>query len=154
MVQLSLINDSYCINMLPDRKHQHIIKLTSYLMFSFLPSVSECLETQELHLFHKGDQILALNDMLTNTLDEIQTYLKRLSKDEVRWWSTVNKCFMTDCIYKPINNVTEITCRWSSLFGDFQDPSLWAMNPARHERKSPLNRIIALNFKKYYACLV
>ncbi|XP_056325878.1 pleckstrin homology domain-containing family S member 1 isoform X2 [Danio aesculapii] len=48
------------------------------------PCVSECRETQESHLFHKGDQILALNDLLTNTLDEIQTYLKRLSKDEVK----------------------------------------------------------------------
>ncbi|NP_001070792.1 uncharacterized protein LOC768181 [Danio rerio] len=48
------------------------------------PCVSECLETQESHLFHKGDQILALNDLLTNTLAEIQTYLKRLSKEEVK----------------------------------------------------------------------
>uniref|UniRef100_A0A673IMY1 PH domain-containing protein n=1 Tax=Sinocyclocheilus rhinocerous TaxID=307959 RepID=A0A673IMY1_9TELE len=35
-------------------------------------------------LFHKGDQILAFNDLLIDTVEEIQMYLRRLSKDEVK----------------------------------------------------------------------
>nr|XP_055031630.1 pleckstrin homology domain-containing family S member 1-like [Misgurnus anguillicaudatus] len=47
------------------------------------PCVSEC-KTETPHLFHKGDQILALNDLQIETVDEIQTYIKRLTKDEVK----------------------------------------------------------------------
>nr|XP_055031989.1 pleckstrin homology domain-containing family S member 1-like [Misgurnus anguillicaudatus] len=47
------------------------------------PCVSEC-KTETSHLFHKGDQILALNDLQIETVDEIQTYIKRLTKDEVK----------------------------------------------------------------------
>ncbi|XP_056124827.1 pleckstrin homology domain-containing family S member 1-like [Rhinichthys klamathensis goyatoka] len=48
------------------------------------PCVSECRQIQDSLLFHKGDQILAFNDLLTDTVEEIQTYLRRLSKDEVK----------------------------------------------------------------------
>ncbi|XP_057215401.1 pleckstrin homology domain-containing family S member 1-like isoform X1 [Triplophysa rosa] len=46
--------------------------------------VSECKKNETSHLFHKGDQILAFNDLLIDTVEEIQAYLKRLSKDEVK----------------------------------------------------------------------
>lgn len=39
---------------------------------------------QSSELFHEGDQILAINDLLTDSLEELQTYLKRLTKDQVR----------------------------------------------------------------------
>lgn len=52
-------------------------------IFLFLSSVSKCGEIQASCLFHKGDQILAVNDLLTDTVEEVQTYLKRLSKSEV-----------------------------------------------------------------------
>ncbi|KAG1954930.1 pleckstrin homology domain-containing family S member 1-like isoform X2 [Pimephales promelas] len=48
------------------------------------PCVSDCRQIQDSHLFHKGDQILAFNDLLTDTVEEIQTYLRRLSKDKVK----------------------------------------------------------------------
>ncbi|XP_050979646.1 pleckstrin homology domain-containing family S member 1-like [Labeo rohita] len=48
------------------------------------PCVSDCRKIQDLCLFHKGDQILAFNDLLIDTVEEIQTYLGRLSKDEVK----------------------------------------------------------------------
>ncbi|XP_042623774.1 pleckstrin homology domain-containing family S member 1-like isoform X2 [Cyprinus carpio] len=48
------------------------------------PCVSDCLMIQNLCLFYKGDQILALNDLLIDTVEEIQMYLRRLSKDEVK----------------------------------------------------------------------
>ncbi|XP_018968986.2 pleckstrin homology domain-containing family S member 1-like [Cyprinus carpio] len=48
------------------------------------PCVSKCGEIQASCLFHKGDQILAVNDLLTDTVEEVQTYLKRLSKSEVK----------------------------------------------------------------------
>ncbi|XP_056325876.1 pleckstrin homology domain-containing family S member 1 [Danio aesculapii] len=48
------------------------------------PCVSECRQSEDSCLFHKGDQILAFNDLLIDTVDEIQTYLRRLSKDEVK----------------------------------------------------------------------
>ncbi|MCI4384338.1 hypothetical protein PGIGA_G00037540 [Pangasianodon gigas] len=35
-------------------------------------------------LFHEGDQILAINDLLTDSLAEFHTYIKRLSKDQVK----------------------------------------------------------------------
>uniref|UniRef100_A0A8C1UIT0 Pleckstrin homology domain containing, family S member 1 n=1 Tax=Cyprinus carpio TaxID=7962 RepID=A0A8C1UIT0_CYPCA len=53
-------------------------------IFLFLSSVSKCGEIQASCLFHKGDQILAVNDLLTDTVEEVQTYLKRLSKSEVK----------------------------------------------------------------------
>ncbi|XP_073683997.1 pleckstrin homology domain-containing family S member 1-like [Garra rufa] len=48
------------------------------------PCVSDCRKIQDSCLFHKGDQILAFNDLLIDTVEEIQTYLRRLSKDEVK----------------------------------------------------------------------
>ncbi|XP_058650621.1 pleckstrin homology domain-containing family S member 1-like isoform X2 [Onychostoma macrolepis] len=48
------------------------------------PCVSDCRKIQDSCLFHKGDQILAFNDLLIYTVEEIQTYLRRLSKDEVK----------------------------------------------------------------------
>ncbi|XP_077056753.1 pleckstrin homology domain-containing family S member 1 [Siphateles boraxobius] len=48
------------------------------------PCVSECRQIQDSRLFHKGDQILAFNDLLIDTVEEIQAYLRRLSKDEVK----------------------------------------------------------------------
>lgn len=57
---------------------------------SFLPyhpslpgSVSDLKHIQTSGLFHKGDQIVAINDLLTDSLDEVHTYLRRLSKDQV-----------------------------------------------------------------------
>ncbi|GAA6110299.1 pleckstrin homology domain-containing family S member 1-like isoform X1 [Tachysurus ichikawai] len=41
-----------------------------------------CMQSSE--LFHEGDQILAINDLLTDSLEELQTYLKRLTKDQVK----------------------------------------------------------------------
>jgi len=46
-------------------------------------SVSECQQIQDSCPFQKGDQILAVNDLLTDTVEEMHRYLKRLSKDEV-----------------------------------------------------------------------
>ncbi|KAF4085053.1 hypothetical protein AMELA_G00112970 [Ameiurus melas] len=46
--------------------------------------VSNWKHTQSSVLFHEGDQILALNDLLTDSLEELQTYLKRLAKDQVK----------------------------------------------------------------------
>lgn len=34
-------------------------------------------------MFHKGDQIVAFNDLLIDSAEEIQEYIKKLSKDEV-----------------------------------------------------------------------
>ncbi|XP_016427681.1 pleckstrin homology domain-containing family S member 1 [Sinocyclocheilus rhinocerous] len=48
------------------------------------PCVSECRKIQDSCLFHKGDQIPAFNDLLIDTVEEIQTYVRRLSKDEVK----------------------------------------------------------------------
>ncbi|XP_043110294.1 pleckstrin homology domain-containing family S member 1-like [Puntigrus tetrazona] len=48
------------------------------------PCVSDCRMLQDSCLFHKGDQILAFNDLLIDTVEEIQTYVRRLSKDEVK----------------------------------------------------------------------
>ncbi|XP_055031980.2 pleckstrin homology domain-containing family S member 1-like [Misgurnus anguillicaudatus] len=48
------------------------------------PCVSECKQIETSQLFHKGDQILTFNDMEVETVDEIQTYTKRLTKDEVK----------------------------------------------------------------------
>ncbi|XP_059387603.1 pleckstrin homology domain-containing family S member 1-like [Carassius carassius] len=48
------------------------------------PCVSDCRKIQASCLFHKGDQILAFNDLLIDTVEEIQTYARRLSKDEVK----------------------------------------------------------------------
>ncbi|XP_051522845.1 pleckstrin homology domain-containing family S member 1-like isoform X2 [Myxocyprinus asiaticus] len=48
------------------------------------PRVSECRQIENSCPFHKGDQILAFNDLLIDTVEEIHTYLKRLSKDEVK----------------------------------------------------------------------
>ncbi|KAJ8386567.1 hypothetical protein AAFF_G00168930 [Aldrovandia affinis] len=35
-------------------------------------------------LFHKGDQILAVNDLLTESVEEVQTYLNKLLKNQVK----------------------------------------------------------------------
>uniref|UniRef100_A0A673N1C1 PH domain-containing protein n=1 Tax=Sinocyclocheilus rhinocerous TaxID=307959 RepID=A0A673N1C1_9TELE len=48
------------------------------------PCVSKCGEIEASSLFHKGDQILAVNDLLTDTVEEVQTYLRKLSKSEVK----------------------------------------------------------------------
>uniref|UniRef100_A0A671MZB6 PH domain-containing protein n=1 Tax=Sinocyclocheilus anshuiensis TaxID=1608454 RepID=A0A671MZB6_9TELE len=48
------------------------------------PCVSDCRMVQDSCLFHKGDQILAFNDLLIDTVEEIQMYLRRLGKDEVK----------------------------------------------------------------------
>ncbi|XP_073683996.1 pleckstrin homology domain-containing family S member 1-like [Garra rufa] len=48
------------------------------------PCVSDCGEIEASSLFHKGDQILAVNDLLTDTVEDVQTYLRRLSKSEVK----------------------------------------------------------------------
>ncbi|XP_051770895.1 pleckstrin homology domain-containing family S member 1-like [Ctenopharyngodon idella] len=48
------------------------------------PCVSECRQIQDSCLFHKGDQILAFNGLRIDTVEDIQTYLRKLSKDEVK----------------------------------------------------------------------
>ncbi|XP_048027595.1 pleckstrin homology domain-containing family S member 1 [Megalobrama amblycephala] len=48
------------------------------------PCVSECQQIQDSCLFHKGDQILAVNDLLTDSVEEFHKYLRRLSKNEVK----------------------------------------------------------------------
>ncbi|XP_051530566.1 pleckstrin homology domain-containing family S member 1 [Myxocyprinus asiaticus] len=48
------------------------------------PCVSVCKQIENSCLFHKGDQILAFNDLLIDTVEEIHKYLRRLSKDEVK----------------------------------------------------------------------
>ncbi|XP_051969066.1 pleckstrin homology domain-containing family S member 1 [Xyrauchen texanus] len=48
------------------------------------PCVSECTQIEVLCPLHKGDQILAVNDLLTDSVEEIRTYLRRLSKDQVK----------------------------------------------------------------------
>ncbi|KAL6475357.1 hypothetical protein MHYP_G00163970 [Metynnis hypsauchen] len=48
------------------------------------PCVSDLKHVQSSGPFHEGDQIVAINDLLTDTLEEVQTFLKRLSKDEVK----------------------------------------------------------------------
>ncbi|XP_076855414.1 pleckstrin homology domain-containing family S member 1-like isoform X2 [Brachyhypopomus gauderio] len=48
------------------------------------PCVSDCSTIQFSNVFHKGDQILAINDLLTYNLEEVHTYIRRLSKDYVK----------------------------------------------------------------------
>lgn len=60
----------------------------------FLGRVSNWKHTQSSVLFHEGDQILAINDLLTDSLGELQTYLKRLAKDQVRVHVKLAKCFL------------------------------------------------------------
>ncbi|XP_057213668.1 pleckstrin homology domain-containing family S member 1 isoform X2 [Triplophysa rosa] len=48
------------------------------------PRVSECRRIETTCLFHKGDQILAVNDLLTYTVEDIQMYLRKLNKHEVK----------------------------------------------------------------------
>ncbi|XP_072523473.1 pleckstrin homology domain-containing family S member 1-like [Salminus brasiliensis] len=48
------------------------------------PCVSDWKHIQSSGPFHEGDQIVAINDLLTDSLEEVQTYLRRLSKDEVK----------------------------------------------------------------------
>ncbi|XP_051959303.1 pleckstrin homology domain-containing family S member 1-like isoform X2 [Xyrauchen texanus] len=47
------------------------------------PCVSECKQIDNSCPFHKGDQILAFNGLLIDTVEEIHTYLKKLSTDKV-----------------------------------------------------------------------
>ncbi|KAA0725073.1 Pleckstrin -like proteiny domain-containing family S member 1 [Triplophysa tibetana] len=47
--------------------------------------LSECKKNKTSHMFHKGDHILAFNDLLIDSAEEIQEYLKKLSKDEKSW---------------------------------------------------------------------
>ncbi|XP_036428600.1 pleckstrin homology domain-containing family S member 1-like isoform X2 [Colossoma macropomum] len=47
------------------------------------PCVSDLKHVQSSGPFHEGDQIVAINDLLTDTLEEVQTFLKRLSKDQM-----------------------------------------------------------------------
>uniref|UniRef100_A0A672KVT0 PH domain-containing protein n=1 Tax=Sinocyclocheilus grahami TaxID=75366 RepID=A0A672KVT0_SINGR len=68
----------------PKINNLHCIKCSHCCVFIlFLSSVSDCRMIQDSCLFHKGDQILAFNDLLIDTVEEIQMYLRRLSKDEV-----------------------------------------------------------------------
>ncbi|XP_047672988.1 pleckstrin homology domain-containing family S member 1-like isoform X2 [Tachysurus fulvidraco] len=46
--------------------------------------VSNWMHRQSSELFHEGDQILAVNDLLTDSLVELKNYLKRLTKDQVK----------------------------------------------------------------------
>ncbi|XP_056627992.1 uncharacterized protein LOC130439399 [Triplophysa dalaica] len=46
--------------------------------------LSECKKNETSHMFHKGDQIVAFNDLLIDSAEEIQEYIKKLSKDEVK----------------------------------------------------------------------
>ncbi|KAL7869259.1 hypothetical protein AOLI_G00132470 [Acnodon oligacanthus] len=48
------------------------------------PCVSDLKHVQSSGPFHEGDQIVAINDLHTDTLEEVQTFLKRLSKDQVK----------------------------------------------------------------------
>ncbi|XP_056627618.1 pleckstrin homology domain-containing family S member 1 [Triplophysa dalaica] len=48
------------------------------------PRVSECRQIETTCLFHKGDQILAVNDLLTYTVEDIQLFLRKLNKHEVK----------------------------------------------------------------------
>ncbi|XP_067285911.1 pleckstrin homology domain-containing family S member 1-like [Pseudorasbora parva] len=48
------------------------------------PCVSKCRQIQDSRLFHKGDQILAFNDLLVDTVEDIHKYIRRLSKNEVK----------------------------------------------------------------------
>uniref|UniRef100_A0A4W4EJT1 Pleckstrin homology domain containing S1, tandem duplicate 2 n=1 Tax=Electrophorus electricus TaxID=8005 RepID=A0A4W4EJT1_ELEEL len=61
---------------------------------SLLGSVSDCRLIQFSNIFHKGDQILAINDLLTYNLGEVQNYLKRINKDQVRMHDFPPVCFM------------------------------------------------------------
>ncbi|XP_051771667.1 pleckstrin homology domain-containing family S member 1-like [Ctenopharyngodon idella] len=80
-----------------ERKEQgNHVEMNTYnvqYFISFLiifSSVSECHQIQHSCLFHKEDQILAFNDLLIDTLEEIDTYLRRLSKDEDPSLCTLN----------------------------------------------------------------
>ncbi|KAI4872806.1 hypothetical protein NFI96_016132 [Prochilodus magdalenae] len=48
------------------------------------PCVSDWKHIQASGPFHEGDRIVAINDLLTDSLEEVQTFLKRLSKDQVK----------------------------------------------------------------------
>uniref|UniRef100_W5L629 Pleckstrin homology domain containing S1, tandem duplicate 2 n=2 Tax=Astyanax mexicanus TaxID=7994 RepID=W5L629_ASTMX len=48
------------------------------------PCVSDWKHDESSGPFHEGDQIVAINDLLTDSLEEVHTYLRRLSKDEVK----------------------------------------------------------------------
>nr|XP_055031983.1 pleckstrin homology domain-containing family S member 1-like isoform X3 [Misgurnus anguillicaudatus] len=48
------------------------------------PCVSECKQTEVTCLLHKGDQILAVNDLRTDTAEEVKTYLGRINGHEVK----------------------------------------------------------------------
>lgn len=63
-----------------------------------LGSVANWRHTQSSVLFHNGDQILAVNDLSTENLVELQTYLKKLINDQVsvhvrleKWVFLLNK---------------------------------------------------------------
>ncbi|XP_066521810.1 pleckstrin homology domain-containing family S member 1-like [Hoplias malabaricus] len=48
------------------------------------PCVSDWKHVETSSQLHVGDQIVAINDLFTENLDELQTYIKRLSKNWVR----------------------------------------------------------------------
>lgn len=48
------------------------------------PCVSECRQIEATCLFHRGDQVLAVNDLVTYTVEDIQMYLRKSNKHEVK----------------------------------------------------------------------
>ncbi|XP_062860021.1 pleckstrin homology domain-containing family S member 1-like [Trichomycterus rosablanca] len=48
------------------------------------PCISDLRNILPSGVFHEGDQIMAINDLYTDSLGELQAYLKRLSKDQVK----------------------------------------------------------------------
>lgn len=66
--------------------------------------------------FHAGDQILAINDLLTDSLVELQTYLKRLNKNQVRMHVRLRKCFcffftFRSLVTESVLNLFGLSCR-------------------------------------------
>ncbi len=64
--------------MLLETQNHHIIMLSGSckfvgyifaIIFHFFSSVSKCGETEASSLFHEEDQILAVNDLLTDTVE-------------------------------------------------------------------------------------
>ncbi len=49
--------------------HASLFGYISDIIFHFFSSVSKCEKTEASSLFHEGDQILAVNDLLTDTVE-------------------------------------------------------------------------------------
>ncbi|KAK2876328.1 hypothetical protein Q8A67_020424 [Cirrhinus molitorella] len=73
----TFIKEDICIS-------QHDAKCLVISEVDGKPCVFDCEEIKASSPFHKGDQILAVNDLLTDTVEEVQTCLRRLSKSEVK----------------------------------------------------------------------